>query len=213
MKRILVAVLSMLLLVVSGCGGTSEQTEQAAPVKAQAADSKAEHSSADTGKSIVVYFSATGHTKQLAESAAKALGADLQEIRPEQPYTEHDLDYNDKTTRATVEQNDPSSRPAIAGKIAGVEQAATVVVAYPIWWGQEPRIMDTFAESYDLKGKNLVAICTSGGSDIGQSGEAIAALAKGAAYKGGKLFSPSASEQELQTWFREIGVLGEARGK
>ena len=97
------------------------------------------------------------------------MGADLYEIRPEQPYTSQDLNYNDETTRATVEQKDDKARPALADKNAKIVDYETIVLAYPIWWGQAPRIMDTFVESYDFTNKKITAICTSGGSDIGSS--------------------------------------------
>lgn len=183
------------------------QTQQERQEKTQTTSSQNAAAPVRTDRMIIVYFSATGHTKRLAETTARALGAELQEIQPKKPYSKHDLDYKDKTARATIEQNDPSARPAIAGKLEGLDRADPVIIAYPIWWAQEPRIIDTFAETDELNGKKIVAICTSGGSDIAQTGEAVAALAKGSAYKGGKRFASDASEQEIPSWFREIGVM------
>lgn len=206
MKKLL-AVLTIFAaaLLVTACGGNAAQDTKAAPAKTETASTQT--TAATDSKTLVVYFSAQGHTKQLAETTAKALGADLAEIIPAEPYTAHDLDYKDRTTRATVEQNDPAARPAIANKIGNMTQYDAVVIAYPIWWAQEPRIVDTFVESYDFTGKTLVPICTSGGSDIGRSGEALATIARGAAtWKAGKLFSPTASADEIAAYFKSIGV-------
>ena len=210
MKKIFLLFVAVLLLA-TGCGAADGQVEKAAPAGA-AQDTQQKKGDVDytpQGRSttLIVYFSAMGHTRQLAMRAARVLESGIQEIQPEEIYTEHDLDYNDKTTRATVEQNDPEARPAIANVLSAVEHADTIVLAHPIWWGQEPRIIDTFLESYDLSGKKLVTICTSGGSDASASGEAIAALAEGADYRGSRRFEPAASEDELAAWFREVGVL------
>lgn len=206
MKK-LFTVLTMFVtaLLMTACGGNTAQDTKAAPAKTETASTQTTPTT--DSKTLVGYFSAQGHTKQLAETTSKALGADLVEIVPKEPYTAHDLDYNDKTTRATVEQNDPAARPAIANKIENMAQYNTVIIAYPIWWAQEPRIVDTFVESYDFTGKTLVPICTSGGSDIGRSGEALAALTTGAAtWKDGKLFAPTASADEIVDYFKSIGV-------
>ena len=147
-------------------------------------------------KTAVVYFSATGATKKVAETTAKAVGGDLFEVVPEQAYTSADLNWNDKKSRSTKESNDPKSRPAIKNKIdlAGYD---TVILAYPIWWGLAPKIMYTFVESQSFEKKNVIGICTSGGSGFGQSGKDLSAHAKGAIYKGGKEFNQG-SEAEIK---------------
>ena len=157
-------------------------------------------------KTLVAYFSATGNSKQLAENTAKALGADLYEIRPAKPYSKDDLNYNDETTRATVEQKNDSVRPELADNKAPISDHETIILVHPIWWGQAPRIMDTFVESYDFTGKNMTNICTSGGSDIGTSGDYLQKLTKGKAnWKPGKLFTKDASEAEINSWFKALG--------
>ena len=103
---------------------------------------------------------------EVAEKIASITGADLYEIVPAVPYTEEDLNYNDSSTRATVEQNDPDVRPEIAGEPLSLEGYATIYLGSPIWWGQEPRIMDTFVESYDFKGLTVIPFCTSASSGI-----------------------------------------------
>ena len=167
---------------------------------------KASDTQSSQSKILVAYFSCTGNTKSLAETAAKVLSADVYEIRPETPYTAADLNYNDESTRATVEQKNDNARPALADKNANIEAYDTIVLAYPIWWGQAPRILDTFVESYDFSGKTIVPICTSGGSDIGSSADFLKGHTKGTAnWKNGKQFSKSASEQELREWLNGSG--------
>lgn len=206
MKKLWIACLSMLMVLgLMGCGADNGKAEEKAPptkTVAQAADNN------ETGdKILVAYFSATGNTKQLAENTAKALGADLYEIRPEQPYTSQDLNYNDETTRATVEQKNDSARPKLADKNAPIASYKTIILAYPIWWAQAPRIMDTFVESYDFDKKNMTAICTSGGSDIGSSADYLARITKGKAnWKPGKLFSPQAGADEIKAWYNGLGL-------
>ena len=161
----------------------------------------------DKNKILVAYFSATGNTKTLAETAAEVLGADLYEIKPEFPYTEEDLDYKDETKRATVEQRDEKTRPALADKNAPVDKYGTIVLAFPIWWGIEPRIIDTFVETYNLSNKTIIPICTSGGSGIGSSGENLKALASPTAeWKNGKSFSKNFSKDEVKNFFDDLGL-------
>ena len=162
----------------------------------------------DSGKTLVAYFSATGNTAPLAQYAADALDADLFEIEAAQPYTDQDLNYNDQSTRATTEQHDASARPEISGQLPDLDGYDTVVIAYPIWWGDEPRIVDTFVEGVDLSGKTVAAFCTSGGSGIGSSDKNLAALADpSATWLEGHRFAPGASQAEVESWLRSIGLL------
>ena len=101
-------------------------------------------------KALVAYFSASGVTKRLSENLAKAIGADLFEIIPEELYTEADLNWKDKNSRSTVEMKDRACRPAIASRIDDISQYDVVFVGFPVWWYREPSIIDTFAESYYL---------------------------------------------------------------
>lgn len=187
--------------------GAAEPTgEQDAP----AADT--EEMGEEIGKVLVAYFSATGTTKTLAEYAADAMGADLYEIVPEEPYTDDDLNYSDRNTRATVEQNDKNVRPAISGSVENMEQYEIVFLGFPIWWGEEPRIMDTFVEAYDFSGKTIVPFCTSGGSGIGSSGRNLQNLSTGdAAWLDGERLSSSASREDMVDWINGLGLDVEAK--
>ena len=115
-------------------------------------------------KTLVAYFSASGVTARAAREVADAVHADLYEIRPAEPYTDADLNWMDKKSRSTLEMNDPACRPALATQVEHMDQYDTVFVGFPIWWGVEPRAVDTFLESYDFAGKTLVPFATSGGS-------------------------------------------------
>ena len=151
-------------------------------------------------KVLVVYFSATGTTRGVAKKIAAVTGGDLYEILPAEPYTSEDLNWNDKESRSTKEQNDKSSRPAIGSNRIDVSAYSTIYIGFPIWWGEEPRIMDTFVESYKFNGITLVPFCTSGGSGIGRSGPNMEALAGSGTWLDGKRFSSGVSESELQSW-------------
>ena len=157
-------------------------------------------------KILVAYFSATNNTEGVAQKLADGLDADLYEITPEQPYTEADLDYGNSGSRSSVEMNDPSARPAISGSVENMEQYDVVFVGYPIWWGEAPRIMSTFIESYDFSGKTLVAFCTSASSGFGSSDSALRSAAGGATWLTGHRFAAGVSADDVLTWANGLGV-------
>mgnify|MGYP000281434145 FL=1 len=154
-------------------------------------------------KTVVCYFSATGTTERLAKTAASALGADIHEIVPVHKYTSADLNWHDRNSLSSIECNDEKSRPAIAKSI-DLSGYDNVIIAYPIWWGLAPKIVYTFVEQNDLNGKNLVALCTSGGSGLGRSGSDLAKHAKGAVLKGGREFRGSASGADVKKYIDGI---------
>ena len=149
---------------------------------------------------LVAYFSATGTTKGVAERIAAVTGGDLYEILAAEPYTEDDLNYNDSSTRATQEQNDKNVRPEIGSEDITLEGYTTVYLGFPIWWGEEPRILDTFVEKYSFEGITVIPFCTSGGSGIGRSGSNMEALAESGTWLDGERFSGSVSEEDLKSW-------------
>lgn len=169
------------------------------------------HDDEDTenaSNALVVYFSATGNTKAVAETIASLQDADIYEIVPEQPYTEEDLNYDDRSTRATAEQNDPEARPAISGSIEDMGKYDVIYVGYPIWWGDMPRILYTFFDTYDLAGKNIAPFCTSGGSGLSGTPETIGGLEDGAEVLEGLHISDSSvdsAEDTVSEWLNRIG--------
>ena len=208
--------LIVLMLASAGCGSTPAQaqatpaptpaptaapTPAAAPetAPAQAAAEKASTEPAQEDKSLVVVFSCTGTTKGVAEKIAALTGAELVDLVPAQPYTAEDLNYNDRSTRATVEQNTPDARPEIAEDIS-LDGVTTLYLGYPIWWGQAPRIMSTFVESHDFTGITVVPFCTSGGSGAGRTGETLGEQAGTGTFLTSTRFSSGGSDNELQSW-------------
>ncbi len=211
---------------------TAEETESqfvteessASPPESSAAESEPENETAqpgeaeetepvpetDTGmegaKVLVAYFSATNTTEGVAEHIANGLNADLYEIVPEEPYTEADLNYNDDNSRSTIEMNDPSARPAISGSVENMEQYDIVFIGYPIWWGEAPRIVSTFMESYDFSGKTIVPFCTSGSSGIGSSDSNLEQLTSGADWLAGRRLNGSDSEETVMEWVNGLGL-------
>lgn len=163
----------------------------------------------ETNNILVAYFSATGTTKQVAEYAADILGADIYEIVPEDPYTDEDLDYY-SGGRADQEQDDPTTRPSISGSVQNIEQYDTVLLGYPIWHGQAPRIISTFLESYNFDGKTIVPFCTSHSSGIGSSAANLHSLAANANWLDGERFSSDTTREEIQAWLDSLGLISNA---
>jgi flavodoxin len=159
------------------------------------------------GKKLVAYFSATGVTRKVAEALAETTGAGLYEIKPKVPYTNPDLDWQDKNSRSSVEMADKSSRPAIADKEANVSDHDLVFVGFPIWWYVAPTIINTFLESYDFAGKTIIPFATSGSSGIGAT---VAGL-KGSVDASttileGKMLNGKQTKESLSAWVKGLGL-------
>ena len=157
-------------------------------------------------KALVAYFSASGVTGKVARALAQAAGADLVEIRPEVPYTAADLDWHDKTSRSTLEMQDPASRPAIGETLENMADYDVVFVGFPIWWYVAPTIVSTFLESYDFSGKTVIPFATSGGSGMGKTDSVLHALCPDTVqWRSGKLLN-MASEKELKDWLASLEI-------
>ena len=155
-------------------------------------------------KTLVAYFSASGTTKRTAERLAQAAGADLYEIKPAVPYTSADLNWMDKKSRSTIEMQDPSSRPELADKDADIASHDRIFLGFPIWWYVAPTIINTFLESYDFSGKEIILFATSGGSGFGKTVKSLAPSCPGAVFKEGRLLNGSHSVGELKTWVESL---------
>ena len=206
MKRMIPFILILtLLLSLSACGQNKDE-KASVEVKSSTVQEYTD-SNSDGAKILVAYFSQTGHTRPLAEHAAEILHADLYEIKAADPYTEADINYGDSESRTSKEQNDPDVRPEIAGSVENMEQYDIVVLAYPIWWGQAPRIISTFMESYDFSGKTIIPFCTSGSSSIGSSAEDLEELCSDTAvWVDGKRF-PAGDTDALEDWLLSLPEL------
>lgn len=182
------------------------ETEPAETSGPEASGPETEGPETEGSRILVAYFSATGNTEGAAQKLAEGLGADLYEIVPEIPYTSEDLNYSDSNSRSSVEMNDPDARPGISGAVENMEQYDVVLLGYPIWWGEAPRIMNTFIESYDFSGKTLAAFCTSASSGFGRSDSALREAADSSAWLDGIRFSSSASAEEILEWANGLGI-------
>ncbi len=190
----------------SGNTGSSQNTEDPFMTPSEAENEsdvpgKAQSEPAES-KILVAYFSVTGNTEGVAQKLANGLGADLYEITPSEPYIDADLDYGNSKSRSSVEMNNPEARPAISGTVANMAQYDVVLLGYPIWWGEAPRIMSTFIESYDFSGKTLAAFCTSASSGFGSSDKALRSAATGAKWLTGHRFSAGASADDIAAWLK-----------
>ena len=150
-------------------------------------------------KKLVAYFSASGVTKAAAERLAKAIGADVFEIKPKVPYTRADLDWTNKSSRSSIECSDTDSRPEIAERLSDISGYDTIFIGFPIWWYVAPKIIDTFVESYDFSGKTIIPFATSGGSGMGRTVEVLKSLCPSANWKVGKVIN-NMSEKALADW-------------
>ena len=156
------------------------------------------------GKVLVAVFSASGVTKRVGEEIARIAGADFFEIVPKEIYTDDALNWMNKQSRSSVEMNDPSARPEIAGTVSDMDSYNKVIVGFPIWWGVAPRIIETFLESYDFSGKTIIPFCTSGGSGVGRSDEELHKNVKGNVEwkKGTQINRPD--ETVIKKWLEEV---------
>lgn len=155
-------------------------------------------------RTLVAYFSASGQTAKLASTMAKAIGADLHEIKPAIPYTSADLDWMNKKSRSSIEMNDKSFRPEVKNKVDNMNDYDTVLIGFPIWWYVAPTIINTFLEQYNFAGKKVISFATSGGSGMGNTNAELAPSCKEATLIEGKKFSSTASADELISWFKKL---------
>ena len=158
-------------------------------------------------KILVAYFSASGVTAKAAKKLAKAEEADIFEIKPKISYTAADLDWTNKKSRSTLEMSDPACRPEIVGRVDNMDKYGTIFVGFPIWWGREPSVVDTFLDSYDFTGRKIVPFCTSGGSGIEKATEHIREIVgDGVAYDIGKRLGGEITENDLKIWTEGLSL-------
>lgn len=156
-----------------------------------------------TGESVVIYFSATGNTERVAGYIQEITGSDIIEIIPADEYTSADLNYSDDDCRANQEQNYDSARPEIANEI-DVDSYDTIYLGFPIWWGDVPKIILTFLDTYDLSGKTVIPFCTSGGSGISTSMNTLRNYNQNINWIDGEQFSSGASKNAIESWINSL---------
>ena len=199
---LLCAVLSFSLIGCGGDGKTESGTENKTDITAESRDAAVTSDS----KTLVVYFSATGNTKEIAKTISDYLNADIFEIVPEVPYTDSDLNWNDKNSRVSTEHSDESKRvvPLKQSVPNGWEQYDTVFIGYPIWWGIAAWPINGFISANDFTGKTVVPFCSSASSGIGESDKLLKEAAGAGNWKSGQRFSSGASKKEIEEWLKSI---------
>ncbi len=205
MKKILALLVTALFVGACGTKPTPQQVvEEQQPVPMVSSQETKEQQPTpvlSTQKALVAYFSATGTTKKVAENLAKALNADIYEIKPAVPYTAEDLNWHDKTSRSSVEMSNESSRPEMAENNISVKEYDVIYLGFPIWWGTAPRIVKTFLEKHDFSNKKIVLFATSGSSGMGNTAEDLKpSVATIAQIKPGKILNGNMSAEELRYW-------------
>lgn len=206
--------------LLSGCGA-SEDTQDQSDSTAQS-DQSADETSSDTeantentsdgvasdGKTLVVYYSATGNTEAVANYIADATGGDLFELEPIEPYTDEDLNYNDENSRVSQEYADESLRDVelVSATVEGFDEYENIFVGYPIWWQVAAWPVNQFIENNDFTGKTVIPFCTSASSGIGDSGQLLEEMAGTGEWLEGERFQSSASEEDVVAWGDSLGL-------
>ena len=200
-----------MLLTTNACSPSDEpiKTEEPTPVPDPEPEPNPDPTPDPTpsgGRALVVSFSCTNTPKGIADRIVEVTDAATWRINPEVAYTSEDLNYNNSSSRANREQNDPSARPAIKGKCENLADYDVVFLGYPIWWGKAPKVIFTFLESHDLTGKTVVPFCTSHSSGIGSSDTDLHRLAAGAEWKQGRRFGGSESKETIEKWIESMDL-------
>lgn len=167
-----------------------------------------ENTSTAGGKTLVVYYSATGNTETVAGYIAEATGGDLFEITPAEPYTDADLNWTDEGSRVSREHDDPSLREMelTADTVENWSEYDTVFVGYPIWWGIAAWPVDAFINANDFTGKTVIPFATSSSSGLGESGELLAELAGTGDWQEGQRFRSGVNEADVTEWVNGLGL-------
>lgn len=199
-KSVLITLSLCLLLTLAACG--SSDTSKSAPT------SENKQNEASGGKTLVVYFSATGNTKEAAEYIASATGGDLFELEPVHPYSDRDLDWTDENSRVVKEHNEPKERniSLVATTVDNWDDYDTVFIGYPIWWGIAAWPVNGFIEENDFTGKSVIPFCTSASSGLGESAELLKETAESGNWLEGQRFSSGVSEAEIREWIDTLGL-------
>lgn len=186
--------------------GTDEKT--GADTASKGTDEKTEQGALQTGKTLVVYYSATGSTKAVAQTIAEATGGDLFELQPVQAYTSEDLDWTRNSSRVSKEHDNESLRTVehAADTMPDWDSYSTVLIGYPIWWGIAAWPVDGFVKANDFTGKTVIPFCTSSSSGLGDSGELLKKMAGTGNWKDGKRFASGVSALEVQSWIKGLGL-------
>lgn len=208
-KKWLSIFFSCMLMVglLTGCGAANTNGGQPAS-GSEGESANANVSSTGNGKTLVVYYSATGTTKGVAKTIAEVTGGDLFEIEPKKPYTEDDLDWADDNSRVSKEHDDESLRKVelVSTAMDNWDSYDTVYIGYPIWWGIAAWPVDGFVKANDFTGKTVIPFCTAASSGIGDSGNLLKNMAGTGNWKDGERFYGGASQSDIRSWIEGLGL-------
>ena len=224
-KKLTAIVLTLFMAVglMTGCGASdskastsssNDQKENQSEIENKKTEKNSETAAekdataTDSGKTLVVYYSATGNTKGVAETIAQITGGDLFEIEPKEPYTDDDLDWTNDDSRVSREHDDESLRDVelVSTSVDNWESYDTVYIGYPIWWGIAAWPVDNFVKDNDFTGKTVIPFCTAASSSIGESGKLLEEMAGTGAWKDGERFHGGASEEDIRSWIEGLGL-------
>ena len=225
MKKLTALLLSVVLVLsLAACGSANKpassttQPETSAPTEQPTTEPSESSSTApaesepetqpEAGKTLVVYYSASGNTERVAKDIAEAAGADLFEIVPTEVYTSDDLDWTNPDSRVSREHDDESLRdvPLTTTEVPDWDSYDTVFIGYPIWWGIAAWPVDTFVKNNDFTGKTVIPFATSSSSGMGQSGSLLADMAGTGEWQEGQRFSSGVSSDDVQSWVNGLGL-------
>ena len=211
MKKIIAILLAVtLVFAFSACGKGTAETSDGTTSGSGSTEKTSKNGTAapKSGKVLVVYYSATGSTKAVAETIAETAGADIFEIVPKDKYTSADLDWTDAGSRVNAEHNDESKRDVALEKTTpdNWSDYDTVFIGYPIWWGIAAWPVNNFVKDNNFAGKKVIPFCTSASSGLGQSGELLAEMAGTGSWQTGERFSSGVSSDEVVSWVNGLGL-------
>lgn len=184
----------------------AEQTEAENQTSNSVGTENEDNTTEGTGKTLVVYFSAQGHTEEVANKIANNLGADIFELEPVDEYSSDDLDWTDSNSRVSQEHEDESLRniELVSTSVENWEDYDTVLIGYPIWWGIAAWPVDTFVKSNDFTGKKVIPFCTSSSSGLGDSGDLLAEEANSGDWQDGHRFRSNPSDSDINNWTNSL---------
>ena len=206
MKKIisLFMVLTMVLSL-SACS-TNQSPRESTPEEQPDSSAEAQQPTDEAGKTLVVYYSATGNTENVANYIAAATNGDLFKLEPAEPYSDADLNWTDDNSRVVREHDDESLRDLelVADTVENWDSYDTVFIGYPIWWGIAAWPVDGFIEANDFTGKTVIPFCTSSSSGLGESGELLAEKAGTGDWQEGRRFRSGVSESDVAAWVESL---------
>ena len=210
---------ALMILSLTTCGSKTNNTPAQTPsndtpsesTPAQTPDDTANGEADNTtsgGKVLVVYYSASGNTKRVAEDIAETAGGDLFEITPTEPYTSDDLNWTNSDSRVSRQHDDESLRdvPLTTTEVENWDDYDTVFIGYPIWWGIAAWPVDNFVKENDFTGKTVIPFCTAATSGIGDSGNLLEEMTGTGDWKEGERFYGGASELDISSWINSLGL-------